>query len=573
MKAKNNKSFNYYIVWFCFILLNFVNSLYSQPYGYSYGKSLTISSSIVTGTNNLVDFPILFHISDLDLRSISNGGNVSNTNGYDIIFTESTCSSILNHQIEKYDPVTGELVCWVKLPVFNYSVNTVINVYFGNPTVVIPTSSPNTWSTDYSSVLHLSDSPVNVAPQMVDGSGNLNSGTCLGSMTGTNSTNGKIAGGILFDEIDDGISLSDFDYTQSFTISFWFKLNEVNGTSFQYLFSHGNFGTFNSCNTYFGESSLAYIPDQQMLKTIFQDSNDATSTSGLDAGTSFVDGNWHYYAIVVGNLGGATVYVDGIQIAYIGFLGGNTYNPATSIYWGCRSDLNSTRYLGGMLDECRILNVPRSAEWIETEFNNQSNAASNFTLGATTTASILCSILPIELISFSGYSDGDKNILKWTTATEFNNDYFEIQHSVDAINFISFNKVKGAGISTAKNNYSCLDNDPIQDITYYRLKQFDFDGRSSYSSIISVANKNTNSQIKVFPNPFSEIVAVEFDEINMEIDSKIKICNELGQVVKLISVKGKKTEYIDLSNLPDGVYLLDITNYSNTKFKLVKYAK
>lgn len=573
MNTKNNKTSNYYIVCVCFIMFNFVNSTFSQPYGYLYGKSLTISSGVVTGTNNLVDFPILLHITDLDLRSTINGGDVYNINGYDIIFTASECTSNLNHQVEKYDPVTGELVCWVRLPVLNYSVNTVINIYYGNPTVVIPTSSPNTWSGDYSSVLHLSDSPLNAAPQMVDGSGNLNSGTCIGSMTGTNSTTGKIAGGILFDENDDGISLNDFDYTQSFTISFWFKVNEVNGTSFQYMYSHGNFGTFNSCNTYFGESLLAYVPDQQMLKTIFQDSNDATNTSGLDAGTTFVDGIWHYYALVVGNLGGATVYVDGVQIANISFLGGNTYNPATSIYWGCRSDLNSTRYLGGMLDECRILNVPRSADWLATEFTNQNNAASNFTLGAATSASIICEILPIELIRFNAINDGDKNTIEWATALETNNDYFEVEHSENSINFNSFAKVKGAGNSSHTNFYSCIDTDLTHNITYYRLKQVDLDGRYSYSSIITASNKMTNSQIKVFPNPFNEIITVEFNKINQECNSKIKIFNELGQIIRSFNVIGKKMEFIDLSDLSAGVYLLDITNYTNTKLKIVKYAK
>lgn len=557
----------------CFYLLNFSSQIFCQPLGYLYGKNITINSSIVTGTNNLIDFPILFHFTDPDLKSTSNGGNVFNTNGNDIIFTSSNCLTNLYHQVEKYDPSTGELICWIRLPILSYSVNTIISMYFGNPNIVSTTSSSNTWTGDYSSVLHLSDSPLNSIPQMIDGSGNLNSGTCLGTMSSTNSVNGKIASAILFDEIDDGIVLSDFDYTSSFTISFWLNLSEATGNSYQYLFSHGNFMTYNSLSIYFGEESLGITADRKMLKNIFQDSNDSPSTSGLDGGNTYVDGNWHYYTFVVGNSGSAIVYVDAVQTASLSYLGGNSYDPASNIYIGSRSDLSSSRFFGGKIDEFRILSVPRSSDWIATEFTNQNNATSNFTLGAISSASVICTFLPIELVKFNAINNGDRIVIEWTTASETNNDYFIIERSENASDFKPIAKIKGVGNNSYDNKYLCFDELPNSDIVYYRLKQVDYDGTFSYSSIVSVLSRNSTLNINVFPNPFSDFVVVQIDKFYHLNNTEIRVVNYLGQVVKSFYIEGNKNELIDLSDIEDGIYILDIPNFNNSKVKVVKYSK
>ena len=118
-----------------------------------------------------------------------------------------------------------------------------------------------------------------------------------------------------------------------------------------------------------------------------------------------------------------------------------------------------------------------------------------------------CVILPIELISFTGESYVDYNLIKWVTASEINNDYFTIERSLDGINFITLNNVDGAGTSTSIRNYSLSDYQP-NDITYYRLRQTDFNGDNKTSEIIAVTRSNNGKDLKV-----------------------IRICNIMGQEV------------------------------------------
>lgn len=550
-------------------LIVFSCNIQAQPYGFLYGKIVSISPSVVTGTTNLTNFPLLLKIIDADLRSKSNGGFVESEYGYDIVFTTDACASPISYQVESYDPATGELICWVKIPTLNYNANTVINMYYGNPLVNSSTSSASTWGSEFSTVLHLNNNPNDVAPQMIDASGKTNSGTCIGTMTSTNSVLGKIGNCITFDEVDDGISIPDFDYTSSFTISFWFNVSEVNGTSYQYLYSHGNFGTTHSTNIYFGEDLLAITADRKMLKNIFQDSNDATSTTGLDVGTSLVDGNWHYYTFVVGNAGGALVYIDAVQTASLSFLGGNSYDPTTNIYIGCRSDLNSTRFYGGKIDEFRILSEPKSASWIATEFNNQNNPSSNITLGAHTTSSLICQPLPIQLISFNGNVINDDIQLNWETAQEINCLKYVIEKSTDADFFTPIATINPLQNNDDTKRYSYIDVNQSEETIYYRLKQIDADSSFYYSNIISIYNPKKNKTV-FFPNPFTNEFKIVIDDHKLK-NIDIKIIDKMGQIVFFQNYNNEKGGInISLDFLNTGMYFIELSSETKERFIIVK---
>ncbi len=112
--------------------------------------------------------------------------------------------------------------------------------------------------------------------------------------------------------------------------------------------------------------------------------------------------------------------------------------------------------------------------------------------------------LPIELISFKAKYTGKNTVsLKWSTASETNNDYFQVERASDGIEFNPILNVNGAGSSTKTLTYSTSDNEPLSGISYYRLKQVDYDGQFSYSEIVSVEIKNLNEEFKfnAFPNP------------------------------------------------------------------------
>ncbi|MBI2271148.1 MAG: T9SS type A sorting domain-containing protein [Bacteroidetes bacterium] len=94
--------------------------------------------------------------------------------------------------------------------------------------------------------------------------------------------------------------------------------------------------------------------------------------------------------------------------------------------------------------------------------------------------------LPIELIIFEAKPNNKSVDLHWETATEINNDYFTIERSVDGVHFEELMKVKGAGNSSTSLNYYTEDNNPVNGLSYYRLKQTDYDGKSQYSGIVNI---------------------------------------------------------------------------------------
>ena len=93
--------------------------------------------------------------------------------------------------------------------------------------------------------------------------------------------------------------------------------------------------------------------------------------------------------------------------------------------------------------------------------------------------------LPIELLYFNAQCETSNTKLIWATASETNNDYFSVEKSHDGSTFENIGNVAGAGFSNTLLPYSLIDDNPYSDITYYRLKQTDFNGNFTYSDIIS----------------------------------------------------------------------------------------
>lgn len=128
-----------------------------------------------------------------------------------------------------------------------------------------------------------------------------------------------------------------------------------------------------------------------------------------------------------------------------------------------------------------------------------------------------CVVLPIELLYFNGnkISCGE-NLLTWSTATEMNNNYFDVERSVDAMHFEFLGRIQAAGNSTINNKYSFKDSKPYQGINYYRLKQVDYDGDSNSFTIISIDN-NCSKDIKIIKvtNLLGQEVGDEYDGIRI----------------------------------------------------------
>jgi len=168
--------------------------------------------------------------------------------------------------------------------------------------------------------------------------------------------------------------------------------------------------------------------------------------------------------------------------------------------------------------------------------------------------------LPIELVSFSGQQRETEVVLSWETATEINNDFFTVEKSGDVINFEILAIVQGAGNSTKSLKYSIIDDSPIKGISYYRLKQTDFDGSFEYSGVISV-QYNPDEVFNIYPNPINKgnTLNILINYQDME-EGSIDIYNTLGELI--FHNPFNQTNYkFDLpSSLEPGTYIIYISN-------------
>lgn len=185
--------------------------------------------------------------------------------------------------------------------------------------------------------------------------------------------------------------------------------------------------------------------------------------------------------------------------------------------------------------------------------------------------------LPIELTQFDGTCNDNQVVLTWQTASEKNNDFFTIDRSNDGKNFISIGSVKGAGNSSQKLNYTFVDIEYMEGISYYRLSQEDYDGTITHSKLISVEHScsiNNESEISIYPNPSVSDFIMDLKLYN-DSNIAIEIYNSMGDLVKTIPGKrykvGLQTINTDAYNLLPGLYYLKITINKKDYFqKLIK---
>lgn len=174
---------------------------------------------------------------------------------------------------------------------------------------------------------------------------------------------------------------------------------------------------------------------------------------------------------------------------------------------------------------------------------------------------VLAAPLPIELLSFTAVPKEKVVDAHWTTASETNNDYFTLERSSDAYMFESVAIVDGAGNSTYKREYSCIDETPLKGLSYYRLKQTDFDGQTSYSKIVPVKFKDTGFYI--FPNPASNKVTILADQ-DRSTDLSIHLLDMTGRVVYHEKIRFDESNVnkheFDVSPFARGVYTLICTS-------------
>ena len=199
--------------------------------------------------------------------------------------------------------------------------------------------------------------------------------------------------------------------------------------------------------------------------------------------------------------------------------------------------------------------------------------ASNITITSTSGT-----ILPVELISFTAKSviEDGKNmvVLNWTTLSETNNDYYTIERSSDGMHFEELSRVQGAGTTTDISTYYAADENPFMGVSYYRLKQTDFDGRTERFDMVPVEISSDLSGVSVYPNPAKEELTISFRSNEIREDYSVMVYSAVGQVIHqqaIVASKGSNAVKLNTSVLPSGMYFLTIGaggDYQKLKFTI-----
>lgn len=191
-------------------------------------------------------------------------------------------------------------------------------------------------------------------------------------------------------------------------------------------------------------------------------------------------------------------------------------------------------------------------------------SSQQFSLAWGGTAGLSCTpiVLPIELTSFSGKPYGKSNIIEWSTASEINNDYFTVEKSNDGIDFEILTTVKGAGMSSETKNYVVTDQHPFSSITYYRLKQTDYNGKFTYSDIIAIENSYEGHAVSnIYPNPTNSDIYFDFFSPTSGAIN-IQVLDYTGRIVleeNVTVVEGKTNLNTKTGELSKGIYSLKVT--------------
>lgn len=162
--------------------------------------------------------------------------------------------------------------------------------------------------------------------------------------------------------------------------------------------------------------------------------------------------------------------------------------------------------------------------------------------------------LPIELLDFTVKEDKGDALLHWSTASELNNDRFVLMRTTDGIHFELIGTVSGAGNSSTVLHYSFRDRNPLKGLSYYMLKQVDFDGKESDSELVAFTNDGT-SRFQLFPNPTSENLTLTLNEGFDNIE--VRVYDLTGRLINQHEFGASDNLSFELTGNP-GTYFVEV---------------
>jgi hypothetical protein len=339
--------------------------------GYEFGQVIKIDHTKVPNTDQ-TDFPLLISGKYTYLATAAYEGDVINPNGWDIIFTSDAAGLVkLDHEIDTYDPTTGTVNFWVRIPALSHTEDTTIYMWYGNG--AITTTQENkvgVWKNGYLSVYHFSttdvtnDSGPSAYNLSVAGSGTTGFGSVPAKIGAGYSFNGNDAD-YLFHEAVTGYPRG----SASATLEAWASTSS----------SANNGVVAYGANSFNGSRIALY----------WGETGDGLDFENMGAGEVVSnDSRWHH--LVASYSGGAitsssvTLFVDGVQHSTQG--SGKPDVTTDELKIGGTPTVTFCCAYAGLVDEVRISGVTRSADWVATEYNNQSSPATFYRMGDGTVA-------------------------------------------------------------------------------------------------------------------------------------------------------------------------------------------
>jgi len=338
------------------MLFHWVGGLEAQWLeGYGHRMQIILKEDMIPGNDPLPGFPCLVSATDTILRTQINGGVVQFADGKDICFTGQDMLSILDYEIESYDPLNGELIAWVRIPSLSPTQDTELYLYFNNPDALPQWDTVAVWSNQYTAVWHMNNDPSGPNPQLLDATSYGNDGSTAGGMLPDALREGKIAGAVWFDGQDDYATMPVNGFnTDEGTVELWVNTDSLPPFDSDYIFAHRQEDPITD------RVYVRYWPDGEW-GTGMGNTYDLVTGSAIDTAT------WYHMALRWdGN--NVTGYLNGAQdFGPTPYFELDTVKEIYIMTWMPESE--STR---GRLDELRVSDIARDSAWIVASYNNQS---------------------------------------------------------------------------------------------------------------------------------------------------------------------------------------------------------
>lgn len=239
--------------------------------------------------------------------------------------------------------------------------------------------------------------------------------------------------------------------------------------------------------------------------------------------------------------------------------GGSVTAASVDLYYNNNDGVSDTPNL-------RVAKDDGASNWVDQGGTGSSAPSGNILSTDFTTFSFFSlannlggnNALPVELVYFTGKLLAKGVVLEWQTASELNNDFFEIEVSSDGENYATIANIRGQGTTTAITNYEFVDRYPDTGLNYYRLRQVDFNGDFEYSNIISVLNDAPPKlYYSAYPQPASTHLTLQIRAIDETNEMNLFIYNINGRIIKHITLAPKTKQLpVDISAFTNGLYLV-----------------